>query len=202
MNTPIYQRRGFTLIELLLVMALLVIISGFAVIALQGSLLRSKMTKGVSQVRTAWSDARRESVEGGDRIAFTCMLGGREFRLTKVGNVQPADAQAAGTGVVASDVDGTGNASGNDDAFGTKELPEGVKFVSVTACPSKTVGAVALNGVQEEGTWSSPVVFSPDGTSYDAVVVFASDSGKQTQLALRGLTCTVEESNILSPGEL
>ena len=172
-------RTAFTLIELMLVVSLLVIISGFAVMVLQGSLLRSKLTKSIDQVRTDWTEAHRQSVEGGYRIAFTCLIGTNEYRLTSVDSVLSSAEQSA---------EDIGNASESH------ELPNDVKFASVVACPCNTVGQTTTPISDDEGSWSAPVVFNPDGTSYDAVLVFELSNGKRQQLSLRGLTCTTTES--------
>lgn len=183
MNLARPSRNGFTLVELLLVLALLVVIAGFTAAALDGTLLQSKLRKGVEQVRTAWSEARLRSVSDGQRLAFTCLVGGRDFRLTSCNDlIVPA--------------------GGNESApAAVQQLPDGVVFRTAEARPSTaTVGAAEV-GPTTAGQWSAPVVFSPDGTSYDAYVVLESSTGRKTQIALRGLTCTAESSDVTNLSE-
>jgi type II secretory pathway pseudopilin PulG len=176
---------AFTLVELLLVLALLVVIAGFTAAALEGSLLQSKLRKGVDQVRTAWSEARLQSVSGGQRLAFTCLVGGRDYRLSTCDDlVLATDAQTQ---------------QANSD---TGQLPEGVVFRSVEAAPSTLANQGVATVLPTEGQWSAPIVFSPDGTSYDARLVFESSTGRQVQLSLRGLTCTAESSDVPTAREL
>lgn len=175
---------AFTLIELLLVLALLVVIASFTVMTLDGSVLRSKLRKSVEQVRTAWCDARLQAVSGGQRLAFTCMVGGRDFRLSPVDNWLPA------------------NEEGQQSQSVSGQLPEGIVFRSLEAASNTAVTGGAAPAYVDEGQWSQPVVFNPDGTSYDALLVLEEESGKQVQVSLRGITCTAESADVPSPREL
>lgn len=170
--------RAFTLVELLLVLALLVVIAGFTVMALEGSLLKSRLRSGVEQVRAAWADARTQTATGGERLAFTCLIGGRDYKLSPVKDLclPAADEQAT--------------------TEKTGQLPKGIKFYSLQASAS---GAMApATGVRppENLQWSAPVVFNPDGTSYDAIVLMEDESGEQRQLSLRGLTCSAFSNRV------
>ncbi len=180
------SRSAFTLVELLLVLALLVVIAGFTAAALEGSLLQSKLRKGVEQVRTAWSEARLQSVSGGQRLAFTCLVGGRDYRLSSCNDlIVPAEVEQS------------------QAAAAIRQLPEGVAFQSVEALPSNATSTqIAALPPATEGQWSAPIVFSPDGTSYDARLVLQSNTGRQVQLSLRGLTCTAESSDVPSLREV
>lgn len=171
-------RSAFTLIEILLVLALLVVIAGFTVMTLDASVLRSKLRKGVEQVRTAWADGKHLSISGGQRMVFTCVIGGRDYRLTSLGQVVAPDANAAPTA--------------------NPQLPEGVVFRSLDAAAPTALTQQSGSYFVDEGQWSKPVVFNPDGTSYDAVVVLEESSGKQVQVTLRGLTCTASTSDVPS----
>ncbi|WP_442485284.1 prepilin-type N-terminal cleavage/methylation domain-containing protein [Aeoliella sp. SH292] len=184
MLQPAHQRRtAFTLIELLLVLALLVVITGFTVLSLEGSILRSKLRKGVDQVRTSWSDARLQAVSGGQRMAFSCVIGGRDYRLSSVGDMLAPQEGASPAGA-------------------TGELPEGILFRSLEAASHVDVmGATAMPHI-DDGQWSPPVVFNADGTSYDAVVILEEDSGKQVQVSLRGMTCTADVNDVPSARDL
>ncbi len=184
MTFPRPTRIGFTLVELLLVLTLLVVIAGFTAAALEGSLLQSKVRKGVEQVRTAWSEARLQSVSSGQRLAFTCLIGGRDFRLSSCNDlIVPDEGQQAESG-------------------GANQLPEGVVFQLVEAQPSTMATQAVQTPPVTEGQWSAPIVFSPDGTSYDARLVLESNTGRQVQLALRGITCTAESSDVPSIREV
>ncbi|MCO6047595.1 prepilin-type N-terminal cleavage/methylation domain-containing protein [Aeoliella sp. ICT_H6.2] len=178
MSPPRPVRSAFTLIEILLVLALLVVIAGFTVMTLDASVLRSKLHKGVDQVRTAWADGKHQSVASGQRMVFTCVLGGREFRLSPLGQIATPDPDAPVTE--------------------NPQLPEGIVFRSLQAASPTALTQQTGSYYIDEGQWSQPVVFNPDGTSYDAVVVLEESSGKQMQVTLRGLTCTANASDVPS----
>jgi hypothetical protein len=65
-------------------------------------------------------------------------------------------------------------------------LPSGVIFASGEVSASSQV--LATLGTANGGTWSSPVLFHPDGTSSDATVVLSNESGQTIRVTLRGLT--------------
>lgn len=182
MTRPAPLRAAFTLIELLLVLALLVVIAGFTVMTLEGSILRSKLRKGVDQVRTAWSEARLDAIASRERVAFTCMVGGRAFRLSPIDSMLTTPGEAA-------------------VAAGEGELPEGIVFRTLEAAPNTPLTQADAAEPPREGQWSSPVVFNADGTSYDAVLVLEESTGKQVQVSLRGLTCSAQVADVLSPRE-
>lgn len=187
MNVLQPSRFGFTLIELLLVLALLVVIAGFTAAALDGSIVQARLREGTERVRAAWSDARVQTIASGERTAFTCLLGGSDFRLsTCTGPATPAP--------------------GSDDPESengmTGQLPQGVTFYSVRAAPSNVAAGLEAVPPSGEGAWSAPIVFNPDGTSYDAVVVLQSESGRRVELALRGITCTANVNDVQVGREL
>lgn len=176
--------RAFTLIELLLVLALLVVIASFTVMLLDGTVLRSKLRKGVEQVRTTWCEAHLQAVSGGNRLAFTCLVGGRDYRISPIDSWLPANQQA------------------EQPAGESGQLPEGIVFRSLESAPNTAATGGQSSAYVDEGQWSQPVVFNADGTSYDASVILEEQSGKQVQVLLRGITCTAESIDVPSPREL
>lgn len=172
--------RAFTLVELLLVLALLVVIAGLSVAALDGSLLKSRLRGGVEQVRTAWADARTQSATGGERLAFTCLIGGRDYRLSSISDLILPDESA------------------QEATSQTGELPEGIKFAWLEAAPTGAMQSTGSAPPPQEGQWSPPVVFNPDGTSYDAIVTIEDQAGQQIQLSLRGLTCSAFSNRVVT----
>lgn len=178
MSPARHVRSAFTLIEILLVLALLVVIAGFTVMTLDASVLRSKLRKGVEQVRTAWADGKHQAVSSGQRMVFTCVIGGRDFRLASLGQMVTPDT--------------------NTEPAASLQLPEGIVFRSLDAAAPTALTQQTGSYFVDEGQWSKPVVFNPDGTSYDAVVVLEESSGKQVQVTLRGLTCTANTSDVPS----
>lgn len=166
-----HHRVGFTLIELLLVLALLVVIAGMSVAVLDGTVLHARIDEGAEIVGAALTDARTKAISSGARVAFTCQLGGRDFRIASCNDLSlaPEEVEAAGT---------------------QGQLPEGVLFRAVQAAERDTVPAGTIPVVGREGEWASPILFDPNGTSYDAVVVLEAEGGRQVEITLRGLTAT------------
>lgn len=170
-NRPSHNRHAFTLIELLLVLVLLVVIGGMAVAVFDGSVLRARLDEGAEVVGAAWTDARTRAISSGNRVVFTCQLGGAEYRLSAANDLAQSEEQLEG-------------------ATELGELPEGVVFRAVQAAPRDSMAAGTAMLAGATGDWASPIVFDPDGSSYDAVLILESESGQQVELTLRGLTAT------------
>jgi prepilin-type N-terminal cleavage/methylation domain-containing protein len=166
-----HYRAGFTLVELLLVLVLLVVIAATTVAALDGTVLHARIDEGAELVGSTWSDARSKAISDGVRVAFTCQFGGRDFRIGPCNDLAqtPEQVEAAST---------------------QGQLPEGVVFRAMNAAQRDTVPAGTLPIAGREGDWAPPILFDPDGTSYDAIVVLESEGGRQVELTLRGLTAT------------
>lgn len=166
-----HHRVGFTLIELLLVLALLVVIAGMSIAALDGTVLHARIDEGAQIVGAALTDARTKAISSGARVAFTCQLGGRDFRVTLCNDLAMAPDEVEATGTEG-------------------QLPEGVLFRAVQAAERDTIPAGTAPVAGREGDWGSPILFDPNGTSYDAVLVLESEGGRQVEVTLRGLTAT------------
>ncbi len=171
MPTRQHPSRGFTLIELMLVLALLVVIGALSVAALDGTVTRARLDEGADAVGTAWTDARTKAISTGTRVVFTCQIGGSEYRIAPCNDLAQTEEQ------MAAECD-------------SGQLPEGVVFRAVQSAQRDTVAAGTSAVAGMNGDWGSPIVFDPDGTSYDAVLVLESESGRQVELTLRGLTAT------------
>src|SRR5271166_2762958 len=89
------KRRAFTLIEVLLVMALMVIISAVAWMALQGPLARQRLRAAADAVRTAWVEARVGAMKTGHTFAFRYRVHGDRYHLAAQDDAAAADSSAA-----------------------------------------------------------------------------------------------------------
>lgn len=170
MAPPRPHTAGFTLIELLLVLVLLVIVAGFTAGAFDGTMSYARLNDGSQKLRTAWSDARGRAIASGDRVVFVCQIGAATYQLSSYNDLQALGEESS--------------------AVEERTLPEGLVFRAVQAAPRDTASAHAAQLGGRQGDWSLPVVFEPDGTSYDAVVVLEGAGEQQLELTLRGLTCT------------
>jgi hypothetical protein len=65
-------------------------------------------------------------------------------------------------------------------------LPDGVIFADAQVSSSNQLTATL--GSTGGGSWSSPILFRPDGTTSDASVLLVNASGMTIRVTLRGLT--------------
>jgi hypothetical protein len=73
-------------------------------------------------------------------------------------------------------------------------LPDGVIFAKADAASSNQLTATL--GSAGDGTWSSPILFRPDGTTSDATVLLVNEPGQTVRVTLRGLTGTSVASEV------
>jgi prepilin-type N-terminal cleavage/methylation domain-containing protein len=177
-----HSRRAFTLFEMILVLALLVVLGAALYPSLEAMYGDSKVTAGGDMVRAAWAEAQSHA-----------MNEGRFYRFA----VQPY----AGNYRVAPDIsDFWKGGSGADDGAGPGGkamvlegiLPKGVRFEApetwTTGADPNTDTAVPA-GSSDSGSWTTVVVFKPDGTaSDDRAITLTARGARPLALRIRGLT--------------
>lgn len=189
-----HPRSAVTLIELMLVLVLLVIIASLSIPVLQGSLTQAKLENGAELLRSAWTRARLAATESGDTKVFRFEQNGSRFQVISLGELglpEQATIQP----------DETGEREAVDVLrLDEARLPDGVLFASADISASAQVSALT-GGVAAGTVWSAPIVFRPDGTTSDAVVVLTNDTQQTIRVILRGLTgvsrIAEEEAGIL-----
>jgi prepilin-type N-terminal cleavage/methylation domain-containing protein len=187
------NRRGLTLVEIILVLSLLVIIGAVAAPLLEGSFARSRLHHGGDLLRAAWSRARLAAIETGAPHVFRYQVQGSGYQiLPLVALSDPAAAYPPATG---------GDERDPSDMLrlGGDRLPDGVVFAFGQVSSAPQLAAVPMPA---DGAWSSPIVFRPDGTTSDAVVLLANARGQRIRVTLRGLTGISRASDVLSEDEL
>jgi Tfp pilus assembly protein FimT len=185
--------------EIILVLAIIVMAGAFIAPAASKFLEHQRLARSSEIVRTGMMQARLEAMRTGRPQVFRCTQGSPTIAIEPW--IDPADA------IEASDMAGMVGAGGNapvtvSTAQGrTIELESGVVCQSVqidtTMRDSLIVTAVASAGTvaPTQGSQTSiegiapapPIVFYPDGTATDAIVVVSGDAGK-VQMRLRGMT--------------
>jgi type II secretory pathway pseudopilin PulG len=180
-------RCGLTLVEIILVLSLLVIIGAVSVPLLQGSLTRSRLSNGGERLRAAWSRARLAATQSGQAYAFRFVPKGSRFQIMPLADL--ADAGAVPLDALVDDAESEGGDSARQP---DNSLPEGVTFAAgqVSAAPQLEAGATTSSA------WSTPILFHPDGTTSDAVVILANEEDLTLRVTLRGLTGIARVSDI------
>ncbi|MEX2317780.1 MAG: prepilin-type N-terminal cleavage/methylation domain-containing protein [Pirellulales bacterium] len=177
--------RGFTLIEILLVLALLVVVGALTTPILTGTLAHTKLRNGGDIVRAALARTRLAAMESGQTQVFRCEMKGRRFQIGSLAELASANGEAP-PAVAADEVDTA--------RFDPKQLPGGVVFAAGQFAPSQQL--VALLGQRAEASWSSPIVFQPDGTCTDATILLANEGQQTIRVTLRGVTGTVTVGDV------
>ena len=175
------QRRGLTLFELLLVLALLVILGGLSMPALDGAFAKSRLRHAGDQIRSAWTSARLASLQSGQTHAFRCVWGERQFE------VHSHAAIAAGEEPEIEPPDDRDDSP--DNQWDDRHLAEGVTFTAGRWLSADAPGDEPPRFAEREvGEWSEPILFMADGTTSDASLILSNGRGDRLRVTLRGLT--------------
>jgi hypothetical protein len=164
-----------------LVLALLVVLGAISAPLLGGSFARAKLQGAGDLVRAAWSRARLAAMESGQAYVFRFQPNGNEYQIVTLADLGTAAAEALPV------VDTTIEQKPEDILrLPENRLPEGVIFAAGEVSASSQV--LAIVGNSNGGSWSSPILFHPNGTTSDATLVLANDAQQTIRVTLRGLT--------------
>lgn len=216
-------RAAMTLLELILVMALLVVMGALALPSLQTPFENQRVRKAGDAIRVAWNKARIEAMKTGQTQMFCCDPEERAYYTRphySDQDVLEADAEHGGisaSSIAAADRQQQAAAREADTIeAGPKKLPEGVVFVSSQVradvrslriqdeMDQQQYGLTKIGGAEANAAESvTPILFYPDGTTSDARLVLANQSGKRyLVICLRSLTGTVKISGLVSADEV
>jgi type II secretory pathway pseudopilin PulG len=183
------RTRGLTLVEVCLVLALLVVIAAVATPLLEGSFSRASLHSASDLVRGAWARARLAAMETGLTYVFRFEPNGSRYQIITLSDLGMPGGEAVAAVAPAGDYE-------LDDMLRAPkaQMPDGIVFASGEISTSSQV--LATLGTVEGGVWSNPILFHPDGTTSDASIVLANDSGQTVRVTLRGLTGISSVSDI------
>lgn len=198
-------RSAFTVLELILVLTIIVAMAGLSWPRISGFLQRESVMSDVETVRQVLDRARVEAIEDGMIYQFRYEPNGKKFVLLPYEIMNASDQESD-----SSSPSQTGSTESRQAIV--YELSETCSFYNPTSLTGETVTIERLpepwlemiqNGTQHRDTsWASPILYSPDGTATDDVVVIADEDKRYISLSVRGLTGVVTTSRLAQLPEL
>jgi hypothetical protein len=178
-----------TLFEICLVLALLITIGTITVPLMSGSIARRALVSGADLLRAACSRARLAAMKSGEVHVLRCEPHGSRFEVVSFDRALLPESQE----LTPDDPDA--DFSPPDLLrLRTSRLPEGVIFASADISGSNQLKATS--DLSDEGPWSTPILFRPDGTTSDATFLLVHESGRTIRVTLRGLTGTTNATAV------
>ncbi len=174
-------RTGFSLIEIIIVVALMVTIGAMTAPAMVGFFGSQKLAKAADKVRTEMGRARVEAIRSGDIYAFY-------FRPEMTSYTVAPFNSSFNERMLPSEQKGE-DERGTDSNFDEERLPRGITFAAADSQPD---ARVAQSMADKDVSLSSlrPILFYPDGTSQNAVLILENEKQELYKITLRGLTGT------------
>ena len=187
------RRRAFTLVEMLLVLGVIAVFASLTLPSVFRLASNQKLTDAGERVREAIASARFRAIESGLIYQFCTESGGTNFVVV------PYELDHLNSS-------STGQPTANLMSRMAGILPKGLVFSSSVlglmgvATPTGTSNKIAttyLDGLPNAGTlsglsWSSPVLFHPNGTaSSDAEITIKDPRGQIIKLRIRAFTGAV-----------
>lgn len=198
------RREGFTLLELMLVLGILVALAGISWPALRGPAANARLQDAGRQLRADWASARLDAMEQGTAFAWRYAPEGSSF--TRMPYAAPTWAVAQEDRAA---LRSNQSPRGETTMTVVGRLPDNVTFAGPEAyeelydgtfaedleqssldSPMLEDSASTSSGLGSMNEWSDPVMFYPDGTTSDSMVVLRDEGGRTLRIALRGITGT------------
>lgn len=205
------RRTAFTILELILVLAVIVALAGVSWPRMSGLLKRESILGNVEQVRQLLDHARVKAVEAGITYQFRYEPNGQKYILLPYEPQESLDPSIAVTTNSVSTNSNTVTAAEVSQAL-VQELSEDCYFYSPTVLAGEPVAterlpepwlAMVRNGSQyRDVSWSTPILYSPNGSATDGQVTVADQDRRYLTLTVRGLTGAVVTSRIAQLPEL
>jgi len=174
------SRAAFTLLELLIVLAVLAGLAALSWPAVRGLLAKSELQSAAKQVRAALAKARLDAMESGTARQFRYQPGMGRFEIAALAALAEERSDA---GSLAPDDRDSGAAVQN-------WLPSGVRFEE-SAAAGEPASSAGLVGAPGEESWSTPILFFPNGRTSNAKIRLRGRRDYQIDLSLRGVTGSV-----------
>ena len=180
------NRRGYTLLEMLIVVAMVVVVVGLSWPALRRPAEKSKLRDAARQLRVALTRTRIEAIESGTAQEFCYQPGTGSFAISARSTSQ----DDGGFAPVAFDRSGgeeslAGNPASVEPA--RQELPGDVRFGDPSEPDAVPVESDPAASPDRQG-WSAPIVFYPNGRTFNARIRLYGRYRYYVDVTLRGLT--------------
>jgi type II secretory pathway pseudopilin PulG len=170
--------------ELLIVLAVILVVVSLTLPALHRPFAKSKLLDAAKQLRVALARARMEAIESGSPQQFLYQPGTGLFEIS-------ARSTSEGGSFTPVASEGTEEALATEDfgysAAAQYALPEGVRFFDPLA-PEALPDEAEPVASGSDGSWSAPILFYPNGRTFNALVRLHGDYNYYVDVTLRGLT--------------
>jgi Tfp pilus assembly protein FimT len=175
----------------MLVIALIVILSAVSYPTFESMNGGFKLQAGGDALRAAWAQVRSKAMNDGVPYRFSVAPGSGNYRIApdipeywSGGSANPTSSDPANQPLIREDA-----------------LPKGVRFSSAQAVQmgdrSTSDDTIQASGTIDSASWSTVVVFLPDGTARsDAEVALLVAGARPLQLRIRGLTGVVSTGRL------
>ena len=176
-------RSGFSLLEILMVLAVFVMVTALAMPAVNRAYVGQQLIGGADVVRARFAEARVRSIESGDIYGFFYMPGQGDYFIAPM--VQGFQSIRNGIQPTVRE-----DRLKNNIVFSEGETGQDARSLDAVDQSTQAYGSMR------------PVLFYPDGTSQDAVILLHSPrSNAVIQVELRGLTGTSSKTDVMEQQE-
>lgn len=182
-------RAGFSLLEIILVTTLMIIIASLTLPGMTRFFVSQKLEKAAERVRVEMGRARVSAIRSGEIYAFMFRPGMTSFTVVPFNNSfnEANFTQPEQYGGVDNRV--------SDFSFDLERLPQGTVFLQAETDESGRA-AQAIEDGDVDTSQMIPVLFYPDGSSQDAVLILRNEKQEEVKVTLRGLTALVTIQHI------
>ena len=229
-QSKLVDRGGFTMMELILVMALLIMVGALSAPSFVGWAENQRLRKSGDIVQTAWARARIRAMKSGETIVFRYEIGGSRYRVEawqtpgEMAGFGFADQFGLNNNnsndpLLLPSADGDDPSLANDDTglspsplgletgleSAEQVLPRGITFVGSEIELDERDLFMRDQLMQDSmpTSWSSPILFYPDGSASQTKLQLTDTSFNRFVLVtLRGMTGLAQVTDILSLEEV
>lgn len=183
-------RAGFTLVELLLVLALILIATGMVFPPVLRLMADQPLKEAADRARSQLTNVRLKALDAGVAWQFRFEPGGRHYLW------MPHEPVTSSASPETTAVTATTAAPDADSGPQSSELPQKVNFAAdldgtpfvVEHLPPEMLAGLSNAYALGQVSWSTPVVFQPDGSAVDVELAVIDSRDRQMRLSVRGLT--------------
>ncbi len=180
-------KSGYTLLEMLIVVAVLAVAASLCLPALRWPLAKSELRHAARQLRVALARARLDAIQTGAAQQFRYQPGTGLFEVSARSTVNTGGGAALATpeGLLDEDLLVPEEPAAEESV--QQELPAGVFFVDPNSPDAPPAGDEPIASLGTGG-WSAPIIFYPNGRTFNARIRLRGKRSYYVEVKLRGLT--------------